>query len=87
MPIKPEQLLDFVETGAFAARWDSLGLDDEDDLAALQIQIMRDPKRAPVIRGTDGIRKVRFVPPRWRTGKRGLRGCCMSFWRNSASSF
>jgi hypothetical protein len=51
-------------------------------LAALQITIMRGGKHAPVIRGTDGLRKLRFVPLRWNLGKSGaLRVCFVHFSR------
>ena len=40
---KPEDLLDFIETRVFTQAWKDLGLDDEDDLTALQLMIMADP--------------------------------------------
>jgi hypothetical protein len=43
----------------------------DDDLAALQIQIMLAPQKAPVIAGTGGVRKLRFSPPSWNRGKSG----------------
>lgn len=49
-------------------KWKSLGLDD-DDLNALQICVMMNPKGSPVIPGTGGLRKVRFA--RRGQGKRG----------------
>ena len=64
-------LLNFVELRPFTRRWRELNLDDEGDLAALQLQIMRAPTSAPVIRGTAGLRKMRFAPPSWKTGKSG----------------
>jgi hypothetical protein len=72
---KPEELLLFVELGPFARRWNELGLKDE-DLALLQVAIMVAPKGAAVIRGTGGLRKLRFAPQGWRVGKSGaLRAC------------
>lgn len=68
---KPEDLLDFIELPQFTKRWQRLGLDDEDDLAALQLSIMADPRGAQVIRGTNGIRKMRFAPAKWNTGASG----------------
>ena len=67
----PEDLLDFIELPQFTKRWETLGLDDEDDLTALQLAIMSGPKAWPVIRGTHGLRKLRFTPERWKTGKSG----------------
>ena len=55
----------------FTKRWEKLGLNDEDDLCELQIRIMANPHGAASIQGTQGIRKLRFAPTRWHTGKRG----------------
>ena len=68
-------MLDFIELHGFTDEWHDLGLND-DDLLVLQIDIMRGPGAAPVIKGTGGLRKVRFSPPRWRTGKRGAARVC-----------
>jgi hypothetical protein len=68
---RPEDLLNFVELPVFTKRWEALGLNDEDDLLALQLFIMASPKRPKPIRGTGGIRKLRFAPQRWKTGKSG----------------
>ena len=46
-------------------------MDDEADLTELQIEIMGNPRRAPLVRGTNGIRKLRFAPARWNIGKSG----------------
>jgi hypothetical protein len=67
----PEDLLDFIELPQFTKRWEKLGLDDEEDLTALQLAIMAGPKGWPVIRGTHGLRKLRFTPERWKSGKSG----------------
>ena len=37
----------------------------------LQFGIMADPRGAPVVPGTDGLRKLRFASSRWGRGKRG----------------
>lgn len=50
----------FVELPSFAARWKALGLTD-DDLLRLELDLLADPKLGAVIRGTGGIRKVRFA--------------------------
>lgn len=65
-----ENLLHFIELSQFSRRWEQLGLDDEEDLAALQVAIMSNPKVGAVIKDTGGLRKLRFAPPRWNTGKR-----------------
>lgn len=50
----------FVELPVFRARWSSLGL-DERDLLRLQIELLADPKIGSVMRGTGGVRKMRFA--------------------------
>ena len=77
--IKPEDLLDFVETPDFTESWAKLYLDDN-DLAALQITVMRGGKNAPVIRGTGGLRKLRFSPPQWNVGKSGALRVCFVYY-------
>lgn len=68
---RPEDLLDFIELRPFTKRWAELELDDEDDLTALQLIIMARPKAGAVIKGTNGLRKLRFAPSRWQSGKSG----------------
>jgi hypothetical protein len=75
----PEDLLTFVELRPFTRRWSSLDL-DTDDLLALQIAIMCDPSGPPIIPGTGGLRKLRFAPPHWNTGKRGALRVCFAFF-------
>jgi len=76
----PKDLLTFVEMEGFTKEWHDLGLDDEDDLSALQIMIMMEPHSGPVVRGTGGLRKLRFSPDDWSVGKRGgLRVCYVYF--------
>jgi len=69
--LKPEDVLDFIELKPFTKRWAALELDDEDDLAALQLFIMAGPKEGKTIGGTHGLRKMRFAPDRWGCGKSG----------------
>src|SRR5688500_11732265 len=56
------------QTSGFAADWRRLGLGDE-DLRALESAVMQRPERGSVMRGSGGLRKVRFAPPSWHTGK------------------
>ena len=61
----------------FTKRWKEIGLDDN-DLRALQIMLLKDPKSGPVMEGTGGIRKVRF--PLENRGKSGsVRVCYTDF--------
>ena len=69
--LNPEDLLNFVELPAFTRRWEALGLDDDQDLSALQIFVMLGPKRHAIVKGTQGLRKLRFAPQRWNCGKSG----------------
>ena len=50
----------FIEVPLFSKRWAEIGL-GEDDLLALQIMLLKDPQSGPVMEGTGGIRKVRFL--------------------------
>lgn len=68
--VQPEDLLTFIELPGFGDDWKHLRLND-DDLWMLQFGIMADPRSAPVVPGTDGLRKLRFAPSRWGKGKRG----------------
>jgi hypothetical protein len=78
--ISPEDLLHFIESKVFTKAWDDLGLNDEEDLTALQLSIMCAPKEAPVVPGTGGLRKLRFAPVTWRTGARGATRVCYVFF-------
>ena len=50
----------FVEVPSFISKWNALRLTD-DDLLRLQMTILSDPKAGAVIRGTGGVRKLRFA--------------------------
>ncbi len=73
----PEDLLTFVQGSRFSEAWDKYNLNDQ-DLQALEISIMAEPKGPPVISGTGGLRKIRFR--RQCGGKRGgFRICYVYF--------
>lgn len=75
----PEELRNFYELKWFYDTWEEMELSD-DDLSALQIIIMLDPKGSPVMAGTKGLRKLRYSPESWKTGKSGaLRVCYVDF--------
>ncbi|NGZ77986.1 addiction module toxin RelE [Saccharibacillus alkalitolerans] len=65
-----EQSRKFVELSSFTSAWRQLGL-TEDDLLELETILMKSPKAAPVIRGTGGLRKIRFAPSHTNKGKSG----------------
>lgn len=58
----------FVELPSFQSAWKMLGLTDE-DLHRLQEELLANPKVGAVMRGTGGIRKMRF--PFENRGKSG----------------
>jgi hypothetical protein len=62
--------LRFISIGSFERRWEELGLDDE-DLRSLEIAIQADPEHPPIVRGTGGLRKIRFAAPGSVRGKSG----------------
>lgn len=75
----PEDLLNFSELDWFVRNWSELGLTDE-ELSRLQMLIMFEPRGGEVVRGTGGLRKLRFVPTGWNRGKSGaLRVCYVYF--------
>ncbi len=78
-PLKPEELLSFIEMRGFSAEWFELKLDN-DHLLELQLEILRDPKRYPVNQGTGGLRKMRFSPSDWNVGKSGATRVCYVYF-------
>ena len=77
--IEPSRWLRIVQTGQFLRKWSSLGLND-DDLVALEVEILRGPDRHPIVKGTDGVRKIRFA----RAGA-GPTGCVTPISQGAAS--
>lgn len=78
--VTPEDFLIFVELDEFIQDWEDLGLDAEDDIVGLMLSIMCNPKGAPVIKGTGGLRKLRYSPPSWQKGASGaIRVCYVYF--------
>jgi hypothetical protein len=59
-----------IQLAGFRRLWLSEKLPDE-DLQALEMAVMRDSARAAVMKGTGGLRKIRFAPPSRGTGKSG----------------
>jgi DNA-binding transcriptional regulator YiaG len=71
----PEKWSRFVRFPAFNRDWERLGL-DEDDLRSLELMILADPTRPPVIQGTGGLRKIRFVGRKSARGKSSAYRIC-----------
>lgn len=71
----------FIQTSEFVRRWEELGFQDE-DIRRLEYEIMKNTKVGPVIRGTGGLRKMRFAFE--QRGKRGsVRICYVDFSEKS----
>ena len=67
----------FIQTNEFFKNWDSLGFDDE-DLRLLELSILEDPDKYPIMKGTGGLRKARISLD--RKGKSGgARVCFVDF--------
>ena len=58
----------FIQSPQFSKAWDEYIYDD-DELRKIEIDIMQNPKKYPVIKGTGGLRKLR-----WKLGNKGKRG-------------
>lgn len=79
----PADVLDFIQLKSFASDWKVLKL-DKNDLAALRIIIMCAPSGPPVVKGTGGLRKIRFSPPASHRGKSaGVRVCYALYQEHS----
>jgi hypothetical protein len=70
--------LSLIQLSAFRRKWDQLKLTD-DDLRELEMSIVADPTRPPVMRGTGGLRKVRFAPTASGAGKSGGIRVCYAY--------
>ena len=66
----PRKWPKFVWFPSFVRDWERLGLDAE-DLRSLENEILKDPSRSPVIKGTGGLRKLRFSGRKSTRGKSG----------------
>lgn len=59
---------EFIMMPEFDRQWKAMGLTDE-DLKELQFELLNEPTKAPVIKGTGGLRKVRInLPGRGKSG-------------------
>ncbi len=67
----------FIQTREFSRNWDKLGFDDE-DLRLLEVDIMKNPDKYPVMPGTGGLRKARIaMDSKGKSG--GARVCYVDF--------
>lgn len=77
--LNPKELLSFLESSVFRNVWKAYGLTDE-DLFELQLEIMARPKGCPVVKGTGGLRKIRFRPVGSGHGKSGSHRACYVYY-------
>ncbi len=66
----PEKYRTFYRFPPFIRGWERLGLGDN-DLLELESIVMSNPEIGAVVKGTGGLRKMRFAPISWKTGKSG----------------
>jgi hypothetical protein len=85
-PFDRSRLLRIVQTGPFLRKWFDLGL-DEDDLLALELEILKGPELYPIVKGTGGIRKVRFASPGVGRGKSGAYRVCFAYFSQRGMVF
>ncbi len=84
--IEPSRWLRIIQTGLFLRKWAGLGLDD-DDLLALEVEILKGPERHPIIGGTGGVRKIRFARPGAGRGKSGAYRVCYAYFARRGMVF
>lgn len=60
----------FIEVPIFTRKWKDLGLTD-DNLRALEIELLENPKAGDTISHTGGLRKIRIPMEERGKGKRG----------------
>jgi hypothetical protein len=72
--------LSFIQLTAFRSNWKRLGMNDE-DLQLLEAAISTDPLKPPVMRGSGGLRKIRFSGHASSAGKSGGTRICYVYFR------
>ncbi|SRR5258706_16275287 len=78
--------LTIIQLSTFVANWRRLKLND-DDLRALEAVFLEDASRGPMMSGTGGLRKLRFAPPSWRTGKSGATRVAYAYFQDYQAVF
>jgi hypothetical protein len=76
---EPSKWLRIIHTGVFLNKWWSLGL-TEDDLLRLEVEILKGPELHPIVKGTGGVRKIRFAQPGAGRGKSGSYRVCYAYF-------
>jgi hypothetical protein len=78
--------LTFLYSARFVRDWDRHRLTDS-DLQALEVAIGKAPTAPPVMKGTGGMRKIRFAPPSRRVGKSGAMRVGFAYFQVKAAIF
>jgi hypothetical protein len=78
--------LRIIQTGPFLRKWVSLGL-DESDLLMLELEILKGPESYPIVKGTGGLRKVRFARSGAGRGKSGGHRVCFAYFTRAGMVF
>src|SRR5258708_3394010 len=84
--LEPSKWLRVIQTSPFLRKWFSLGLTD-DDLFVLEQEILKGPERYPVVKDTNGLRKIRFAPPGQGRGKSGAYRVCFAYFARRGMVF
>lgn len=71
--------LTLAQTTTFASLWEHWRLSD-DDLRALERQVMENSLAGKILRNTGGVRKVRFAPASRGSGKSGAFRVCYFYF-------
>jgi hypothetical protein len=74
----------FIETQEFSKKWKSLGMSDS-DLRELQNYLLEKPDAGKIIKGTGGIRKVRWARNKGKSG--GIRSLYIDFTKDAKLYF
>jgi hypothetical protein len=85
-PFDRSRWLRIIQTGPFLRKWFGLGL-DEDDLLTLELEIMKGPELSPIVKGTGGLRKIRFARPGTGRGKSGAYRVCFAYFSRRGMVF
>jgi hypothetical protein len=72
--------LSFIQLIVFRVNWKRLRMTDA-DLRALELAILEDPAKPPVMSGTGGLRKIRFPGELSSAGKSGGVRVCYAYFR------
>lgn len=71
--------LSLIQLAEFKTYWHRLGLTDG-DLRLLEAAIMVEPMASPVMKGTGGLRKIRYAPLKSGGGKSGGVRVCYAYF-------